>query len=425
LVWDNDRMLGVALLTSLLAAPGAPATIAVLTGHAPGDDPTEALAATSLFAPVLRAQGVAVAAGAGLWRGLGHQLREVGSELPVGAERILDDAGQAFDEGNFAAAAKLAQDAVSRLDHAPRSVAVEARERAAEILCGLALAETGQMALAAPHLVWTLVREPAFALDPVRFAPPQHRDLEEARRVAALLPHGSLTVTGTAGASVYVDGLLSGQAPVTLTGLASHGAWIWLERAGRRSLAHRVGVGGGSTSVSIDLDLEARLAMGPEQQPIFTALAGDPETPGLLARLARALVVPAVAVLSRCAGAGCWQIDAVASGRTISLHRSVAAGKRPPLEDLARELLAEAVAAPAPPEIGSKLTPEPEEAAVAVTTAAAQPQAEAPESSARPAKVWPWVVAAVAVAAIGAGVGLYFALQPSNDVSVWFRVGLQ
>jgi hypothetical protein len=417
-------VIAASLLLSLLAAPEVPPGFALLAGRAPGDDPTEALGAIATLADALRARGVSVSAGTAVWRGLGSELREVGSDLPAGAEGVFDAAGRSFEEGRFAEAARFAEEAVARLDHAPRSVSVEARERAAQVLYGLALLSvSGQEEVARSHLLWTLERDPGFALDSSRFAPPLRQPLDQARRAAQLLPQGSLTVAGTSGASVYVDGLLSGQAPLTIASMPLHSAWIWLERAGRRSFAHRVDLESRSTSVAIDLDLEARLAMNSptssEGQPIFTALRGDPETPGLLQRLSAALAMRGVAVLSRCAGAGCWRLEAVASGRSIALERHVAAAARPPLDDLAAGLLAEAG------------TGEGELEPAAAPTAAASSTARAPtattETSSQPAKAWPWVVAGVAVAAVGAGVGLYFALKtsaaPPTDVGVYSSTG--
>ena len=385
----------------------------MLAGAAPGDDPSEALSAVPAFADALRAGGVPVAAGQELWRALGGELREVGSDLPVGSERTLDDARKAYLEGDFLSATQLAADAVARLERAPRSVAVEARERLAQVLWGLAALSSGEPAAAArAHLFWTLAREPAFALDPLWYARPLRQPLDEARRALSLLPRGSLTVTGAEGASVYVDGLLSGQAPLTVTQLPRHGAWVWLERTGRRSFAHRLDIDSASTSVSVNLDLEASLGMSVEGQPIFSALRGDPETPRLLERLAAAMAIPAVAVLLRCPGSGCWQLQAVSSGRSFSLqHRSVG-GSPPPLEDLARELLAEARTGE------GDLEPVQPGATAVASVAVEQPSK---------ARAWPWIVAGVAVVAVAAGVGLYFALRstgnPSSDVGLYSSMG--
>jgi hypothetical protein len=155
--------------------------------------------------------------------------------------------------------------------------------------------------------------------------------------------------------------------------------------------------------------------MSAEGQPIFSALRGDPETPRLLERFASALAVPAVAVLSRCAGTGCWQLQAVAGGRSISLqHRSVA-GSPPPLEDLARELLTEA------------RTGEGDLEPAQPAATAAGPAAAAVDASPGQTHAWPWIVAGVVVVAVGAGVGLYFALRPTgnppSDVGLYSSTG--
>ncbi len=388
----------------LLAVP--PAKIAVLAGRAPGDDATEALDAVPLLARELEVRGAGVATGPLLWAALGRETRETGGDLPVGVEQLLAEAHRDFDEGRFAEAVRLAGDAAGRLERVARSVAVEASERGAQVLWGLSALADGLEAEARSHLQWALVREPAFVADPSRFAPPLRRQIEAARAGLAGWPRGSLAVGGTPGASIYVDGLLSGQVPATLNGLLRRPAWVWLERAGRRSLAHRVELGASKSSVAIDLELEAGLGQGPDGAPLLTAPAGDPQ---LLARLAVAFGAPAVAVLSRCAGAGCWQLEATVAGQALSLRREVGVAALPPLEDLARELLAEASPAPSLP------------VAATATPPATEPAAAAPP----PARAWPWIVAGVAVAAVGAGVGLYFALRssPSNDLGLYSSTG--
>jgi hypothetical protein len=432
-VWHNLPVLAASLLVVLLGTP-APERYAILAGRAPGDDPTEALEAAPQLARALGALGHEAAAGPAAWSLLEGvavgELREVGGDPPPGIDGALDEGWRAFGLGHYNASLKLAKDAVAQLECAPRSVGVEARERTAHALWGLALAANGLLAAARPHLRWTLTRDPNFALERNRVPTAQRKLIDEVRGEVFGVRRASLAVTGTVDGSIYVDGLLSGQPPLTVNGLVPHDAWVWLERGGLRSLAHRVSLdaGAGTTLIPIDLDVEAALSKGRAGQPIVTALPGDPETPRLLQRLAGSPDPPVLAVLSRCAGAGCWQLEAVAGGQSITLHREAGAAGRLSFEELARDLAAEVAAGAKPVGEEAESSPTaPVTAPVAAPAPATAPPVavEAGKGGVKAPRAWPWIVAAAAVAAVGTGVALYFALQSpgAQDVTVHFSAG--
>ncbi len=289
----------------------------LVAGHAAGADPAGAVAALPALAGALRSRGASAVWGAEAWEPLGRGLREVGGGAPPGAERALEEAGAAFDSGNFAETIRAASEASARFAAAPPSIATAAGRRAAEIAWGLALA-AGRTGDPAPHLRWALVRDPAAQADRAHISPPLRAPLEAARGTLATVPSGPLEVRGTPGADVYVDGRLAGRSPLSLAGQYRHTAWVWLERAGRRSLAHPVDVGAAPVSVAIDLDVEGRLQSAPPAEAAREAPpwilerpldGGNP--PGGLGSLARALGVQKVALLTAGTVRGCWRLDAL------------------------------------------------------------------------------------------------------------------
>ncbi|MHB8419539.1 MAG: hypothetical protein ACYDCL_15795 [Myxococcales bacterium] len=391
-------MLALPLALALAAAPDR---WAVVAEAAPGDDPTAALAAGAGLAQSIAAKGRAVVTGSDLWEAFG-EVREVGGEVPAEAERLLKEVRDDFDDGLFTRAAELAREADARLAAAPRSVAVEAGERQAQLFWGFTLADTAEGEATrddAAHLEWAVARDPAIAVDAKLIPRGSRARLDEVRAGLRAASKAALSVTGTPGASVYLDGVLQGEAPLALGGLTPRRAWVWLERAGRHSLAHRVELGPKPASVAIDLDLEARLSISSDGQPVLRAPPGDPETPRLLERLAAHLHVGAAAAISR-GPAGGWTVDVAGGGRT-AVSRGGASGYGGLADDLlgspppeARPAAALAVEAPAPAPV-----------------------------IARPRPAWPWIVGGAALAAAGAGVALYFALRSAPDATFSLQQG--
>jgi hypothetical protein len=366
---------------------------AVLAASAPGDDPSATLAVSAQLSEELAKRGADVAPASSL-----GEVREVGTEAPPEAATVLAVAGTAFDDGRFGEAARLAQQADARLAVAPRSVAVEAAERNAQLLWGLSLAAAGAAGFEG-HLAWVTARDPAMAFDLARFAPPLRSKVDVARAAARARATAALTVAGSRGASVYVDGVLRGETPLTMVALAPRRAWIWLERAGRHSLAHAVDLGGSPAAVAIDLELESHLALD-DGRLVLRVLAGDPATPGLLARLARRLQVEGVAAVGRCAEGNCWKVEVEAAGRETT-SRVASGGMGLLAQQLIRNPTATATAA----------TPTP---APALPPTATEPP---PPANVHRASSLPWIIAGAAVVAVGTGVALYFALRSSPDAA--------
>jgi hypothetical protein len=62
----------------------------------------------------------------------------------------------------------------------------------------------------------------------------------------------ALEVTGTIGATIYLDGVARGKVPSSIAGVPGEQGWIWLERNGARSLAHPVTFGTPLTPIEIE-----------------------------------------------------------------------------------------------------------------------------------------------------------------------------
>ncbi len=395
-------------LTLALALGADPAGWAVLAGHPPGYDPSGAQVAAEQLAEALRRDGAQ--ARSGLLLG---DVREVGADVPGDAQRLLDSAIGHYRSGELGNALRDAAQADAILAAAPRSVAVEAAERSDQLVWGFTLVQLdrGVDATAVPvaerggaQLTWALARSPRLDADPELYTPPLLAVFERVRAVVDATASATLRVDGDAGASVYVDGVLQGEAPLTLTGLSPHAAWVWLERAGRHGLAHRIVLGAQPASLTVDLALESRLALGAEGALVFEAGPGDPDLPALLRRLAARLGVAAVASVSR-GDTGGWSITAVDGDRLIVEQTADAGGPA-----VVARLRNDSTERPLP-------SPWKEPTAMATGTAAvvAAPAHRAP--------LWPWLVTGAAVVAAGVATGLYFALNHSPDVGLSFSRG--
>ena len=369
---------------------GASPSLALLPAHSPGDDPLDARGAAARLAEALGAEGVVALSGPELRRRLVGAARPVVDGAPSRATELVARAARAYDDGLFPDAAKAAALAAEILDASARSRSVEALAREAQLLWGAALlGERGADASeeAGLHFRFALAREPRLRLDEARFSPPVRREVERQRAALAALPSGQLDVPGAAGAEVYVDGLAQGQAPLALSGLPGREAWVWLELAGRRSLAHRVTLGGGApATLTVDLDLEGRLDLDADSLALVQ-LPDDPEANARLGRLARAAGLPVAVAVRRSSEPLGFELAAVGPSRLFLGRWAGAAGPA----RVARELLAE------------RLGQDEAAAAPAAAVSPAPLGAARAGSVDRRSSIWPWIGVAAAVVAVGIG----------------------
>jgi hypothetical protein len=341
-------LVAAVLSIELLGSGTSPWALLVL--KSPGEDPTAQDDGAIMLTTALQARGIEVLSPSALRRELVGQARVVVEGVPPAAEAFALASERAFDEGRFEEAAHQASLATGELARGPRGSAIEERWRECQVVWGAALASMGRGGQAAGHFRAALERDSRFIPSADRFAPPVRRRLERVRReLSRAPPSTTLAVSGTAGATVFLDGLAQGQAPAALHGSSGRQAWLWLERGGRRSLAHPVTFG--IPLVPIEVDADASLAGLVRQEatsdrPVVAleSVAEPARSEALVSDLHARVSAPVLLVLERCPGSDCQRIWVAVGGRIDRVERLAPRGAPPAGWDLDAQALIALVA---------------------------------------------------------------------------------
>ncbi|MHB1843715.1 MAG: PEGA domain-containing protein [Deltaproteobacteria bacterium] len=380
-----------------------------LAAHAPGDDAAQAREAAGQLA---QRPGIDAQAGPALRERLVGESRPVVDGAPPAAAALVREAGADFDSDNLLETIRDASGALEILEAAARSREAEALEREAQLLWGMALIDLGMVGLPAKaaipsaardaargHLRWALAREPSLRPKGDRFTPKLREALEPERAALAGVPGATLSVAGPPGAEVYVDGLAQGQTPLALSGLGPRDAWVWIELAGRRSLAHRVSLRAGArAALAIDLDLEGRLDLSVPGEVALAQRPDDPEGEARLRRLAAASAAAGALAVERMGGG--FELIAVSPATILRLPW--------PPGVRADDIAAKLVSLEGTRTVEGGASPQARSAPAAATSEEAR-AVVAPTGQASP---WVWIAASALV--VGVGIGGYAWLRAQS-----------
>lgn len=389
-------------LALLVFASGPVAVVGVVPKDADGT--ADAPSATPL-AQALVAAGMPAVAGSALRERLLGRGRPFGHDVLPAIVLGVTGAEFAYDNGDFVEAANLCSLANETLDLEMPSPRREAITRNLQVLWGAALLGAGNPREAAAHFDLALARNPYALLDQDRFAPPVQQLFEEERHRLVNGPKVPLTISGTAGAAVFVDGIARGSPPLTLQ-LQPHLATVWLEVLGHAGLAHEVQVGQ-VEGLTIDWQLEAALHEGATTEAWLALPRPEPLRRDLAARVALRTGAKEVVFLQR-EGAGEIAVLAYArSGAPVSQRRV-------PAEGLDEDKLALALLEEGELKRLSAFAAQPLAArAVAEPTVIVAPRVSANT------KRFPWLVTGVVaggVVLVGAAVALGLCVHPTNGL---------
>lgn len=389
-------LLGFALASGPFAVLGG----APRPAGSPGADSVEAPRASPL-ARALLAQGVPVIAEAQLRDALLRGARARVAELQPETEAALLAAQQAYDHGNVAEAADLAAEAATDLGREPPSERRELNRRQNDVLWGAALLATRGRAAAVECFERALTLSPGMLIDVDRFAPPVQQLFERVRAQLAKRPRVSVEVSGTPGATLYVDGTPRGALPLKLA-MLPHRATLWIEVLGEPGLAHEVDLPAAGV-LWFDWQLEVALHDGGPEAWLWLPSAQTPRRE-LLARVAALGSATDVLLVER-PSAGAFQVTRYdASGRLLVQRLVPIAGLD--WAKVARALIDLPTPAPAAAVPPAALSPAPAARPVAALSAAGGSHVP-----------WLWVgVIAGGVVLAGTAIAVGLSVHPSNAV---------